>query len=167
MRLYINVKKMSFVEENNQIEHEIILGVSNKKILCYDYMILLPEEDKFIKETLKIIYKKGKKGQDTKEIENKIFVIREQETWWSLPLYEFKGGKIVPFDYKKYQYFSNTDRRVALGRKICNLYNIPSELKRLRKTLKYIMDNLNIPYPDFFEKYNRKIGEVINKNPKG
>lgn len=28
------------------------------------------------------------------------------------------------------------------------------------------MDTLEIPYPDFFEKYNSKVEDVINKNSK-
>lgn len=157
---------MTFEEEDNQIIHEIVLEVNDKEIPCYDYVISLSESDKFIKDTLKIFYKKDKEGRDTKEIENKIFAVREQETWWSLPLYEIIESSIEFFDYKKYNYFSRTERRVILARKINQLYNIPSELKTLRKTFKYIMDNFNIPYPDFFKKYNDKIETIINKNPK-
>jgi len=166
MRLYINTKKMSFIEENNEIEHEIILNATEIKIYGYDYMFELSDNDKFVKDTLKIIYKKDDKGNNTEEIEGKLFIISEQKTWWSFPLYEIVDDKIISFNYAKYQYFADTDRRVILGWKICNLYNIPSELKLLRKTFKYIMDNLNIEYPDFFKKYNDKIEKIINKNPK-
>lgn len=158
---------MTFGED--AIEHNIINGISGEEFLGYDEMIELSDNDKFIKDTLKVIYKKDKddKGKDTKEIDYKMFAIKEQKTWWGFPLYEIKNGKIVSFDYTKYQYFSDTDRRMTLASKINELYNPPSEAKILRKTFKYIMDNLNIEYPDFFKKYNNKIEEIINRNPKG
>lgn len=164
MKLYINTTKMTFEEDN--IEREIIRNVLNREVPCCDYIIELPNDDKFIQETLKIVYKKDREGNDTEEIEHKVFIVREQETWWSFPLYEFKDDKIISFDYTKYNYFDSTDRRMMLASKINELYNPPSEFKILRKTLKYIMDTLNIKYPDFFKKYNDKIDEVKNKNPK-
>ena len=118
-------------------EYELILRVSEEEFFGYDRII------------------EGK------------YIVREQKSWWSFPLYEIKENKIIDFDYIKYNYFLNTDRRNRLAFKIKELYNPASEFKILRKTLKYIMDTLNIPHPDFFEKYNRKIEEVINKNPKG
>ena len=117
----------------------------------------LPIDDKFIKDTLKI----DKIGKD----EIKQFKVKA-DGWNSFPLYEIIDGKIVSFDYTKYVYFANTDRRVSLALKINDLYNPPSELKILRKTFKYIMDHLNMDYPDYFEKYNNKIEELIIKNPK-
>jgi len=167
MKLYIIIKSMSFDEEDNLMEHKIISGISDKEFIGYDYMIELTDDDKFIKDTLKIEYKKDDKGEDTDEIENKFFVTKEQNTWWSFPLYELKNGEIKPFDYTKYAYFANTDRRNKLAQKINDLYNPSSEVKILRKTFKYIMDTLNIEYPDFFEKYNNKIEGIINRNPKG
>lgn len=164
MKLYINIKKMNFEEDN--IEHNIISSMSDKEFYGYDVSIELPNDDKFIQDTLKIKYKKDKNDKDTKEIENKMFKIREDKTWWSFPLYEIIDNKIVPFNYKNYQYFMNTDRRIALASKINKIYNKSSETKILRKTFKYIMDNLEIPYPDFFGKYNKKVEEVINKSPK-
>lgn len=164
MKLYLSIKKMTFEEDS--IEHNIINGVLDKEYLGYDEMIELPDNDKFIKDTLKIIYKKDGDGKDTEEIDRRIFFVKEQKTWWSFPLYELKDNKIKLFDYTKYNYFANTGRRNMLARKMNQLYNPPSELKRLRKTLKYIMDNLNIPYPDFFEKYNEKVEAIINRNPK-
>lgn len=152
--------------EGDNTEHKIILQVKDVELYGYDIMVELSDNDKFIKDTLKIIYKKDNQGKDTEEIESKVFIIREQKTWWSLPLYEFKNGKIVSFDYTKYNYFVNTDRRMMLALKINELYNPPSEFKRLRKTFKYIMDALDIEYPDFFKKYNDKIEEIINRNPK-
>lgn len=164
MKLYLKITKMNFEEDN--IEHNIIRGMLDKEFLGYDEIIELPNDDKFIKDTLKIIYKKDKKGEDTKEMERRAFFVREQKTWWGFPLYELKDGEIIPFDYTKYNYFANTNRRNTLAKKINQLYNPPSELKILRKTLKFLMDNLNIPYPDFFKKYNDKIETIINKNPK-
>lgn len=155
---------MTFEEDN--IEHNIIRNVTDGEILCCDYVIELPDDDKFIKDVFKAIYKKDKSGKDTEEIEGKMFIVKEQKTWWSFPLYEIIDEKIVSFDYTKYQYFTDTDRRVILGWKICGLYNIPSELKILRKTFKYIMDTLNMEYPDYFKKYNDKIEAIIDKNPK-
>lgn len=165
MKLYIDTKLMTFEEDN--IEHEIVLRVNDEESYGYDKIIELSSNDKFIKNTFRIEYKKDKEGQDTKSIDYRGFMVRERKTWNSFPLYEIVNGKIVSFNYRQYSYFAETDRRMALAGKINELYNPPSELKTLRKTLKYIMDDLNIPYPDFFEKYNRKIEEVINKNPKG
>jgi len=165
MKLYISTKIMTFEEDN--IEHDIIRNIRDKEILCYDHIIELSDDDEFIEDTLKIIYKKDKYDRDTEEIEHKVFIVNEQGTWWSFPLYEIKNGKIIPFDYTKYDYFTNTDRRMMLASKINELYNPPSEFKILRKTLKYIMDTLDIEYPDYFKKYNDKIEKIINKNPKG
>lgn len=164
MKLYIGTKKMNF--DDDSVEHEIILKVSDKEFYGYDIKLNLSNDDKFIKDTLKIFYKEDDKEKDTKEIDHKEFIIREQKTWWSFPVYEIVNGEIAKFDYTKYQYFANTDRRMALAFKINDLYNPFSELKILRKTLKYIMDTLDIEYPDFFKKYNKKIEAIINKNPK-
>lgn len=164
MRLYINIRKMTFEEDN--IEHSIILSIDDKKFYGYDLMIELPDNDKFIKDILKTIYKKNEKREDTKEIEGKVFMVWENKDWISFPIYEIVDGKITPFDYTKYQYFNNAHRRLALGAKINKVYDKSSEKKILRKTLKYIMDALDIEYPDFFKKYNDKIEGIIRKNPK-
>lgn len=164
MKLYINTKTMTFEEDN--IEHEIILNISNEEFYGYDKLVELSDDDKFIKNTLKIIYKKDKDGKDTDEIERKMFETRESETWYSFPKYEIIDGKIVLFEWKNYSYFLGTDRRMALASKINELYNPSSEFKILRETLKYIMDTLNIECPDFFKKYNDKIEAIINRNPK-
>lgn len=152
MKLYLEITKMTFEEDN--IEHNIIRGILNEEFLGHDEMIELPDDDKFIQDTMR----KTKEGI--------VFDIREKNTWWGYPLYELKDGKIIPFDYTKYTYFTDTDRRNMLAKKINQIYNQPSELKTLRKTLKYIMDTLNIEYPDFFKKYNNKVEAIINKNPK-
>jgi len=167
MKLYLLITKMSF--EEDAIEHNIIRGISIKEFLAYDEMVELPDDDKFIKDTLKRIYKKDKKGEDTEEIESILFDIREKESWWGFPLYELKDGKIVPFKYTKYAYFANTKRRNMLTSRIngiSGMYTASAEAKITRKTLKYIMDTLKIPYPDFFRKYNDKIESLINKIPK-
>jgi len=165
MKLYVNIKKLNFEEENNLIEHEIILSVSDKEFYGYDIILELPDDNKFIKDTLKIIYKKDKEGKDTEEIESKVFVVREQDTWNSFSIYEIISGKIVSFNYMRYQYFANTNRRVSLAKKINQLYNPPSEAKLVRKALKIILDKLSIDYPEF-QKYYDKIEDIINKNPK-
>lgn len=166
MRLYVDVKKMTFEEENNGIEHEIILRVLDRECLCYDYMIELPDDDVFIVNTLEIEFEKDKEGNDNDEIKSKMFCVREKNTWWSFPLYEIINDKIIDFDHTQYSYFIGTERRMTLAKKVNKLYNPSSEAKILRKTFKYIMDTLNIEYPDFFKKYNDKIEDIINKNPK-
>jgi len=165
MKIFISTKSMTFDEDN--IEHEIVLNISDEEFYGYDILIELPDNSQFIKDTLKIEYKKDKDDNETDEIEYKQFIVREQKTWNSFPLYEIVDGKIIDFDYTRYSYFSGTDRRMVLARKINELYNPASEAKILRKTLKYIMDSLEIPYPDFFKKYNKKVEEIINQNPKG
>lgn len=163
VKIYIDTKKMTFEEDN--IEHEIVLKVSNEEFYGYDIKLGLPANDKFIKDTLKIFYKKNNKGKDTKEIDHKEFIIREQQTWNSFPLYEIVNNKILKFNYKNYTYFNNTNRRMALAFKINELYNQPAEAKLVRKTLKKILDHLEIIDEDF-EKYNDGVNEIINKNPK-
>ena len=164
MKLYLSITKMNFEEDN--IEHNIIRGMLGKEFAGYDETIELPDDDKFIKDTMKIVYKKDKKGEDTEEIESKQFIIREQKTWWSFPLFELKNGKIIDFDYTKYAYFQNTKRRNMLASKIDELYNISGELKVLRETINYILKELKLDIPDDYDKMNTKIKEIINKNPK-
>ena len=162
MKLYLAITEMIFEEDN--IEHNIIRGMSDKEFLTYDEMVELPDDGKLIKKVYKEVYKKDKRGKDTKEIESKMFLIKEG--WEGLPLYEFKDGAIIPFDHTKYAYFAGTRRRGMLAKRISEIYNPPSELKTLRKTLKYIMDNLKLNYPDEFSIMDKKIEEIIKKNPK-
>lgn len=162
MKLYISFTKMTFEEDG--IEHNIIRGMSDKEFLTYDEMVEFLDDDKFIKKIYKEIYKKDKAGKNTKEVESKMFLIKED--WEGLPLYEFKDGEIIPFDYTKYAYFAGTARRGMLKKRISEMCNPPAEAKTIRKTLKYIMDTLDIEYPDYFKKYNDKIEAIINKNPK-
>lgn len=140
MKLYIETKLMTLENE----EHELILRVSEEEFLGYDRII---ESD---------ILSRGKEGK---------YTVREQKSWWSLPLYEIKDEKIIDFDYIKYDYFLNTDRRNRLAFKIKELYNPSSEAKILRKTLKIILDHLEIT-DEGFEKYNSKVENIISRNPK-
>ena len=135
--IYLQTKKMEFDEDNK--EHEIILDISDKETFGYDYCL------------------------DTEwDFDTKI----RADGWYSFPLFELKNKKIISFDYTKYAYFADTERRISLATKVNELYAPFSELKILRKTFKYIMDTLNMEYPDFFKKYNDKIEAIINKNPK-
>jgi len=162
MKLYIEIKKMTF---EDGIEHNIVNRVSDKEFDCYDEIINLSDDDKFIKDTFKAIYKRDKNNKDTEEIEDMHFVTKEQSSWWSFPLYEIVDGEIVDFDYTKYEYFQNTKRRNALTDKINSVYNPNTELKTLRKTLKKILDHLGIE-DESFKKYNNKIEQIIIHNPK-
>ena len=152
MKLYLTITKMIFKEDN--IEHNIIRGILNEEFLGYDEIVELPDDDKFIQDILR----------ETEE--GTVFDIREKNTWWGFPLYELKDGKIVPFDYSQYAYFADTNRRNVLAKNINQLYNPSAEAKILRKTFKYVMDTLDIEYPDFFKRYNDKVEAVIDKNPK-
>jgi len=149
MKLYIDTKKMIFDEDD--VEKEVITKVKNVKFLHYDYVIELPDDDIFI--------------QNNYHKDDNSFHIREENTWWSFPLYQIVDGKIISFDYTKYQYFADTDRRMALAKKINKLYNPASEAKLARKTLKKILDHLEMK-DDKFEKYNTKIEQIIIHNPK-
>jgi len=163
MKLYINIKKMIFEEDN--IEHEIILKVRDKEFDGYDLTIELNSNNKFVKDTEKVEYEIDEKGRHTDRIKKKVFVVTEQKTWWSYPLYEIINNEIVSFDYTKYNYFTGTKRRMMIAAKINLLYNPPSEAKIQRKTLKKILDHLGI-VDDKFDKYNQKVEAIINKNPK-
>ena len=148
MKLYIEIKEMEFIEDG--IEREIITKVKDIEYLHYDYMIELLDDDVFIQDTLD---------------EEGLFRVREQGTWWSFPMYQIVDGTIVPFDYTQYAYFTDTNRRMALAKKIGKLYNPSSEAKILRTTMKRLLDNLGI-IDEKFEKYNTKVEKIIEKNPK-
>ena len=141
MKLYIEIKFMDFEDG----EHELILRVSEEEFLGYDKII---ESD---------ILSKNEEGK---------YIVREQKSWWSFPLFELKNSKIIPFDYTKYSYFQNTERRNMLAFKISELYNMPSELKIFREIINYILKELKLDIPDDYDKMNKKIEEVIKKNPK-
>ena len=149
MKLYIDVKEMEFIEDG--IEREIITRIKNIEFLHYDYILELPDNDTFIKDTF---------NED-----DSTFRVREGDTWWSFPLYQIIAGEIVPFDYTQYQYFTDTDRRMALAKKVGKLYNPSSEAKMLRTTMKRLLDNLGI-IDEKFERYNTKVERVVEKNPK-
>ena len=141
MKLYIETKFMTLEDG----EHELILRVSEEEFLGYDKII---ESD---------ILSKNEEGK---------YIVREQKSWWSFPLFELKNSKIIPFDYTKYSYFQNTERRNMLAFKISELYNISGELKILRETINYMLKELKLDIPDDYDKMNKKIEEVIKKNPK-
>ena len=141
MKLYIETKFMDFEDG----EHELILRVNEEDFLGYDKII---ESD---------ILSKNKEGK---------YIVREQKSWWSFPLFELKNGKIIDFNYTKYAYFQNTERRNMLAFKISELYNISGELKVLRKTINYMLKELKLYIPDDYDKMNTKIKEIIKKNPK-
>ena len=126
-------------------EHELILRVSEEEFLGYDKII---ESD---------ILSKNEEGK---------YIVREQKSWWSFPLFELKNSKIIDFDYTKYAYFQNTERRNMLASKIGELYNISGELKVLRETINYMLKELKLDIPDDYDKMNKKIEEIIKKNPK-
>lgn len=169
MKIYLDLKPMTFEEENNEIEHQIINGAREDEYYGYDKVIDLPEDDSFIKKTRHIIYKRNIITGKNEGIDYIQYVTKEQKTWWNFPLYELKNGEIIDFDYSQYDYFSNTERRVTLGNKITKQYNIPSELKILRKAIEQIIGHLDIKNSKNFEafnKYNQKVENIIKKYPK-
>ena len=162
MKLYIELKEMTF---DDGIEYKIINGISDKEFPCYDVVIDIPNDDKFIKDTMQLAHKRDDRGKETDEIESRWFITKEQETWYNYPLYQLKDNEIIPFDYTRYKYFTDTERRIAIAEKIGHVYNLPSEAKLHRKTLKTILDHLEI-VDEKFEKYNTKVESIIEKNPK-
>ena len=140
MKLYVSTKTLTLEDG----DHEIVLSALDKQYIGYNYMV---DSDKVIKK-------------------DKKFLVREQNTWDSFPLYEIIDNKLVDLDYTKYSYFIGTKRRRQIAKKIMQQFNPSAEAKILRTTLKCIMDTLNIEYPDSFIRYNNKIEEIINKNLK-
>ena len=138
--MYIQLKTLTLEDG----EHELVLNASDKSFLGYDIEI---------KTT--IIEKKDDK-----------YIVREQLTWESFPIYEFKDNEIIDFDYAQYGYFKGTERRKVLSGKIKKQYNPQTENKIMRKTLKKILDNLGLK-DEAFERYNNKVESIIKKIPKG
>ena len=138
--MYIQLKTLTLEDG----EHEVVLNASDKSFLGYDIEI---------KTTI---------------IENKDdkYIVREQLTWESFPIYEFKDNEIIDFDYAQYGYFKGTERRKVLSGKIKKQYNPQAEMKIQRKTLKKILDHLEIE-DDEFLLYNNKVESIIKKIPKG
>ena len=150
MKIYIETRIMTFEEDD--FEHEIVLRVENEIFYGYDLVIEISEKSSFVKD---------------RQIEGgKFFSVRDNNSWWSFPLYEIVDNEIADFDYTKYQYFSNTERRNTLGSKIKQAYNPSSELKIIRKTLKKILDHLGLE-DESFSNYNNKVEKIIKKIPKG
>ena len=145
MKIYIETKKLTF--EGDNIEHELILKIKEEEFLEYDIILDLDND----------ILSKNEEGE---------YIVREQESWFNFPLFEIKNNKIIDFDYTKYSYFLNTERRMMLASKINELYNIPSEFKILRETLSYIMNEIKLTFPSDFDKMNTKINKIIEVNPK-
>ena len=137
--MYIQTKTLTLEGK----EYEVVINASDKIFLGYDIEI---ETD--------IIKKKDDK-----------YIVREQLTWDSLPIYEVRNNEVIEFDYTKYSYFTEMERRKVLSRKIRKQYNPSSELKIIRKTLKTILDYLEIADEGFL-KYNNKVESIIKKIPK-
>ena len=157
MKLYLDIKEMVL----DGINHKIVNAVNNKKNSESDFELTLQKNDEFIKKTMQVDYKK-----DSDEIENVYFVIKEQDTWFSYPLYEIVDSEIIDFDYTQYTYFLDTERRNKVADKIGIAYSYSSENKIIRKTLKKILEHLKIE-DDNFLKYNNKVESIIKKIPKG
>ena len=145
MKIYLYTKEMDFEDGN----HIIILEAQNKMFATCDAEIIVNKDHDILKNKKDDFYR-----------------TRESDTWNSFPIWEVVNGEIISFNYNNYEYFQDTDRRKILGKKVGHLYNIPSELKIMRKTLKYIMDTLQITYPNDFERFNKKVEKLIAKNPK-
>ena len=138
--MYLQTKDLTFEDG----EHEVILRAASEEFLGYDIEI----------ET-NIIKRKNDK-----------YIVREQETWDSLPIYEIKNGMVVKLDFTKYEYFTGIKRRKAVSEKIRKQYNPPAENKIMRKTLKKILDHLGLE-DESFSNYNNKVEKIIKKIPKG
>ena len=149
MKIYIETRIMTFEEDN--FEHEIVLRVENEIFYGYDLVIEISEESSFVKD---------------RQIEGgKFFSVRDNNSWWSFPLYEIVDNEIIDFDYTQYDYFNDTKRRNILADKIKINYNPSSENKIMRKTLKKILDYLGLEDKSF-DNYNTKVEKIIKKIPK-
>jgi len=137
--MYIQTKTLTL--EN--IEHEVVLKASDTSFLAYDVEI---ETD--------IIEKKDGK-----------YIVREQETWDSLPIYEIVDGNVMNFNPYDYVYFTKMKRRKALSGKIRKQYNLSAEIKTMRKTLNKILKHIELK-DESFDKYNKKVENIIEKIPK-
>ena len=138
--MYIQLKTLTFEDG----DHEVVLNASDEFFLAQDIEI----------------------DCDIIEKRNDKYIVREQKTWDSFPIYEFLNGKIIDFDYTQYSYFADIERRKTLSRKIQKQYNPYSENKIIRKTLKKILDHLGLE-DESFSNYNNKVEKIIKKIPKG
>jgi hypothetical protein len=169
MKIYLEIKPMTFEEENNEIEHQLIFGAKEEDFYGYDEVIDLPENHWFVKKARKEVYRKNIITGKNEGIDYIQYITKEQDSWFNYPLYEFKNGEIIEFDYTGYEYFGNTDRRVMLGRKISKQYNISAELKILRKAIKGIAEQTGLKDSEklkAFNKYDNRIEDITNKFPK-
>jgi len=137
--MYIQLKTLTLEDG----EHEVVLNASDEIFLAQDIEI----------------------DCDIIEKRNDKYIVREQKTWDSFPIYEFKNEKIIDFNYTQYSYFTGIERRKVLSGKIRKQYNPYSENKIIRKTLKKILDHLGLE-DEKFSKYNQKVEEIISKIPK-
>ena len=138
--MYIQLKTLTFEDG----DHEVVLNASDEFFLAQDIEI----------------------DCDIIEKRNDKYIVREQKTWDSFPIYEFLNGKIIDFDYTQYSYFTGIERRKVLSGKIRKQYNPYSETKIIRKTLKKILDYLGLE-DESFSNYNNKVEKIIKKIPKG
>ena len=105
--MYIQTKDLTLEDG----EHEVVLRASDKVFSGYDIEV----------ETNMIQKKDG------------VYIVREQETWDSLPIYEIKNCTVVRLDFTQYEYFTGIKRRKTVSEKIRKQYNPPSENKIMRK----------------------------------
>ena len=140
--MYIQLKTLTLEDG----EHEIVLRAYDEMFLAHDIEV------------------NGENADMIEKIDGK-YIVRENVTWDSFPLYEYKNNEIIKFDYTQYSYFTNTKRRKILANKIKKQYNPQAEAKIMRKTLKKILDHLELE-DNSFEKYNRKVNDIIEKIPK-
>ena len=147
MLIYLEIRNMTFKEEDDSINHEIVIRADKETFDGYDRIAKV-------------------KAGALKISDNGIsFVMKEQNTWYNFPLYEYENGEIIDFDYTKYLYFADTERRVRLVDKISDLYHPSSEAKIIRRTLKIILNHLGM-VDEKFEKYDTKVEAIIKNNPK-
>lgn len=169
MKIYLELKPMTFEEENNEIEHYLIFGAREEEFYGYDEILELPESHWFITKARKEVYRKNMLTGKNEGLEYVQYIVKEQGSWFNFPLYELKAGEIIEFDFTAYSYFSNTDRRIMLGRKVSRQYNVSAELKILRKTIEQVIEHLSIKDSSnlqSFKKYNNRIENIIKKYPK-
>ena len=137
--MYIQLKTLTLEDG----DHEVVLNASDEFFLAHDIEI-----------DCDIIKKRNDK-----------YIVREQETWDSFPIYEFKNEKIIDFNYTQYSYFTGIERRKVLSGKIRKQYNLSAEIKTMRKTLNKILKHIELK-DESFDKYNKKVENIIEKIPK-
>ena len=137
--MYIQLKTLTLEDG----DHEVVLNASDEFFLAHDIEI-----------DCDIIKKRNDK-----------YIVREQETWDSLPIYEIVDGNVMNFNPYDYVYFTKMKRRKALSGKIRKQYNLSAEIKTMRKTLNKILKHIELK-DESFDKYNKKVENIIEKIPK-